>query len=199
MRKLMIALAAATALTGASAANAAITLGSTGQLAGSSTSVTSTITDNVNIPNKITFDTNNAAAGTSTSFIDFVESYDSLAVFSVTTATNPASTVTLLNVLTGQSLTLFPTDTGTYGGSAGSSTGSTFALNLSANLAANTWYRFVYSANMATAGDITGTANFYTRAAAVPEPATWGLMLLGFGGMGLALRRRRRPRLAQLA
>jgi len=198
MRKLMIALAAATALTGASAANAAITLGSTGQLAGSSTSVTSTITDNVNIPNKITFDTNNAAAGTSTSFIDFVESYDSLAVFSVTTATNPASTVTLLNVLTGQSLTLFPTDTGTYGGSAGSSTGSTFALNLSANLAANTWYRFVYSANMATAGNVSGTASFYTQSA-VPEPATWGLMLLGFGGMGLALRRRRRPRLAQLA
>ena len=28
--------------------------------------------------------------------------------------------------------------------------------------------------------------------APVPEPATWGLMLLGFGGMGLALRRSRR-------
>jgi hypothetical protein len=27
---------------------------------------------------------------------------------------------------------------------------------------------------------------------AVPEPGTWALMLLGFGGMGLALRRRRR-------
>lgn len=27
---------------------------------------------------------------------------------------------------------------------------------------------------------------------AVPEPATWGLMLLGFGGMGMALRRSRR-------
>jgi hypothetical protein len=26
----------------------------------------------------------------------------------------------------------------------------------------------------------------------VPEPATWGLMLLGFGGMGMALRRSRR-------
>jgi len=28
--------------------------------------------------------------------------------------------------------------------------------------------------------------------AAVPEPATWGLMILGFGGMGAALRGRRR-------
>src|SRR5205085_8584663 len=26
----------------------------------------------------------------------------------------------------------------------------------------------------------------------VPEPATWGLMLLGFGGIGMALRRSRR-------
>lgn len=36
----------------------------------------------------------------------------------------------------------------------------------------------------------------------VPEPATWGLMLLGFGGMGMALRRSRRrgkPTLMQVA
>ena len=35
--------------------------------------------------------------------------------------------------------------------------------------------------------------------AAVPEPATWGMMLLGFGVMGVSLRRRRRslPTLAQ--
>jgi hypothetical protein len=33
----------------------------------------------------------------------------------------------------------------------------------------------------------------------VPEPATWALMLLGFGGIGMAMRRRRRPALAQLA
>lgn len=34
---------------------------------------------------------------------------------------------------------------------------------------------------------------------AVPEPATWTMMLLGFGGIGLVVRRRRRPTLQQIA
>ncbi len=34
---------------------------------------------------------------------------------------------------------------------------------------------------------------------AVPEPATWALMLFGFGAVGFAMRRRRAPALAQLA
>lgn len=34
---------------------------------------------------------------------------------------------------------------------------------------------------------------------AVPEPSTWAMMLLGFGAIGLATRRRRQPRLAQIA
>lgn len=37
------------------------------------------------------------------------------------------------------------------------------------------------------------------RVAGVPEPATWALMLLGFGGIGFAMRRGRKPALAQLA
>lgn len=42
---------------------------------------------------------------------------------------------------------------------------------------------------------------FATGVGAVPEPATWALMLFGFGGMGVALRRGRRNhvRLAQIA
>jgi hypothetical protein len=34
---------------------------------------------------------------------------------------------------------------------------------------------------------------------AVPEPATWALMLLGFAGISMAMRRRRKPGLLQLA
>lgn len=35
--------------------------------------------------------------------------------------------------------------------------------------------------------------------AAVPEPGTWALMLLGFGGVGVSLRRRRSQTIAQFA
>jgi hypothetical protein len=35
------------------------------------------------------------------------------------------------------------------------------------------------------------TAAIFVLTAAVPEPATWAMMLLGFGGIGLAMRRRR--------
>lgn len=38
---------------------------------------------------------------------------------------------------------------------------------------------------------INGGAGVVRVSAAVPEPATWALMLIGFGGMGLAMRRKR--------
>lgn len=45
-----------------------------------------------------------------------------------------------------------------------------------------------------------GIAGTLTVNSAVPEPATWGLMLLGFGGMGFSMRRnRRRTAIAQIA
>lgn len=53
----------------------------------------------------------------------------------------------------------------------------------------------------------TGTADATTRPThvvidfgpPVPEPASWTLMLLGFGGIGFAIRRRRRASFAQFA
>jgi hypothetical protein len=42
--------------------------------------------------------------------------------------------------------------------------------------------------------------NFELNAAGVPEPTTWMMMLLGFGGMGFAMRRQRKTiALAQIA
>lgn len=45
-------------------------------------------------------------------------------------------------------------------------------------------------------GSYGGNATFTP---AVPEPATWAMMMLGFAGIGMALRRRSKPVLAQLA
>lgn len=44
-----------------------------------------------------------------------------------------------------------------------------------------------------------GTSLENTNFGAVPEPGTWAMMLLGFGGIGVAMRRRRRLGLAQIA
>jgi hypothetical protein len=44
-----------------------------------------------------------------------------------------------------------------------------------------------------------GNLNFVRGTAPVPEPATWAMMLLGFGAVGWQMRRRRAPVLAQAA
>ena len=56
-------------------------------------------------------------------------------------------------------------------------------------------------ANFVALDDVQGFSNavLYTTALGVPEPATWAMMLLGFGAAGYAMRRKRRPALAQLA
>jgi len=57
-------------------------------------------------------------------------------------------------------------------------------------------YRLSFGGTTSGGGGEGGTLSFFQ---AVPEPGTWGMMLLGFGGIGLAMRRRRRPALAQIA
>ena len=65
-------------------------------------------------------------------------------------------------------------------------------------LLANTAYNVNITGTSNVAGAISGNVTI-RNAAAVPEPATWALMILGFAGVGMAMRRRRRPVLAQIA
>jgi hypothetical protein len=183
MRKIALALAASALAFSSAAANASVTLGSTSATSGTATAV---VTDNIGNPNKIEFDTTNASAGTVVSWFNFLVTPASLGAFSATTATIPASSVTLLELLTGGTMT-------TAGSTLVTSTPGTQLTY--GTLAANTWYTFRYTANLTTASDISGPVSIY----AVPEPGTWALMLVGFGGIGLAMRRRRRPVLAQVA
>jgi hypothetical protein len=74
--------------------------------------------------------------------------------------------------------------------------GPTSAITLLAGSLGVGSYHLTFSGNSPSGGAEAGSLTFRT---AVPEPGTWALMLLGFGGIGLALRRRRRPALAQVA
>jgi len=44
-------------------------------------------------------------------------------------------------------------------------------------------------------GHYAGTAEFTPVAGPVPEPATWAMMLLGFGAVGFSIRRKRKTAL----
>jgi hypothetical protein len=48
-------------------------------------------------------------------------------------------------------------------------------------------------------GSYGGQATFTPNQASVPEPATWAMMLMGFGAVGFSMRRRRTTALPQLA
>jgi hypothetical protein len=51
----------------------------------------------------------------------------------------------------------------------------------------------LYNDDEHTGDVLTGSATITQTVAAVPEPSTWIMMLFGFGGVGWAVRRRRRP------
>ena len=57
-------------------------------------------------------------------------------------------------------------------------------------------YTLSINGNNSGAGSLGGSI---TIRQAVPEPSTWAMMLLGFGAVGFAMRRRRTPVLAQVA
>jgi opacity protein-like surface antigen len=187
MRKLAYALAAASMLTFASAANATLTIVGGSPTANNGATIVVQAPNNASIPNSVAFDTFTTLAGLTTSSFDFSESFNAIAQFSVTTSAFGGS-ITLEQLQPGGGGVAIQTLTGS---------GSSLTMTTLAQLLAGVNYRFVYAGNMpAGNNDISGNAVFIQ---AVPEAATWAMMLIGFAGIGLAMRRRIRPAIAQVA
>lgn len=74
----------------------------------------------------------------------------------------------------------------------GNGLGFDTAAGTSANLFASVGNYRVNSVNPFQSGFVTATSS--AVAGAVPEPATWAMMLFGFGGIGFAMRRRLKVR-----
>ncbi|MEO6151662.1 MAG: PEPxxWA-CTERM sorting domain-containing protein [Croceibacterium sp.] len=86
---------------------------------------------------------------------------------------------TLLN-----GLTIF----GLHAGGAGDGGQGTFFFSFNAN---NTDVITVTDRLNSNSTGLSNAALFKTGSGAVPEPATWAMMLFGFGGVGFAMRRRK--------
>jgi hypothetical protein len=211
MRKIMLAFAGAAALTAASAANAAITIGAGSQISINGSVITNTAdasqataldftsgtTTNGSLPGNLS-QFNGGATGSfagqfCTGTCGTINDIASLAVGPLSPALSPFFTLTdgvtfsLNNITTiDRSVAgiLGFVGTGTFGGTLGG-----VALNPAPG-------NFSFSTQ---GGNVTTFSATTTATTAVPEPVTWALMLLGFGGMGMALRRRRGPALAQVA
>ena len=179
MRKLALAMATAAALSISSAANAAIIV------TGSSNIDLPITVVNGSTQSTVDFGRNPEPSGSFSGWIEFSNSLAGLYSIIVSTSTPNATNTS-------------PSLTG-IGGSPliASNTGSTNSLSLGVPYLAAGNYRFAFGGNAPpNGGVVTGNLTFQV---AVPEPATWGMMLIGFAGIGLAMRSRRRPVLAQVA
>lgn len=70
------------------------------------------------------------------------------------------------------------------------------SLGISTNAIDVTFNNFALGTNVLNGNIIVGHSQ---AMAAVPEPASWAMMLLGFAGIGFVARRRRIKPLAQIA
>src|SRR4051812_36372399 len=181
MRKLVLGLTGATALTMASAASATLVI----------STPTSVSVSGPNTVNNLDFTFGYSNSSTDSPFsetVSWMNDLSGLYSISLTTSAVTANGPTDVDISAA-----FVTGTGIVG-----------QLNLNPNLT-NTdldeTYRLLGQALGAGTYTLTvqGTrgaigsygGNVAFEAAALPEPGTWGLMLLGFGAMGWQLRRRR--------
>jgi hypothetical protein len=181
MRKLLLGMVSATALAFGSAAGAVVTVDSTTTTVSGPTTVADTTT--------IGF---TEASLSSPTFMESVVFTNTLAgLYSVTLTTSSPDidfTSAFLAGLGGPYDLIEIDDDGTN---------EFWRLANPVELDAST-YTLTINGNNSGAGSLGGSITI-RQANAVPEPATWAMMLLGFGAVGFAVRRRRKPVLAQLA
>jgi hypothetical protein len=120
--------------------------------------------------------------------IHFGSGYVQLDVAGLFGQVDPSSTMFGTNSTTeGETWTVYGTNTAaTLTGAALLTSGTTEGNHLLPSFGTYRYYDFVSTAAL-------GGQNYLISSltAVVPEPATWAMMLLGFGGLGAVLRRRR--------
>ena len=180
MNKLVHATVGAIALATASIANAAIIVnGSTG------VDSPTILTTNAATQSTITFGQDLTTDGAFNGSLDFSNDLSGLYSVIVSSSTPGA-------VLDSLSLAGILGTSGSF-----STTGTTNSLSLLVPFTGAGDYRLSFGGTAPVNGAaVTGNLTF--RVQAVPEPATWAMMLLGFGAVGFVIRRRGRPVLAQL-
>lgn len=183
MKKLPLLIAGASLLAFAPAANAAVTIGG-------GTTVTTTVDQSPDGSFQIGF----SDGGLSNPFDEILEFMTTLGGFLSVTATTTAnvvggpndtdfSNVSLLGPLPGGSTTAIPA-------TAFSTDQNEFRQVNNVPISAGTYRIRLQGTPGTTNGGFGGDVAF-TAASAVPEPGTWLMMLVGFGLLGGALRRKR--------
>jgi len=206
MRRVMLALAGATTLIAASAANAAITIGSGSQISiGGSVVVNTADASQATSLDFTTGTTSNGSApGTVTTFNgggtgSFAGQFCSGScgtindIASLMVGASASPFFTLTDGVTFSLTSITSIDRSTPGILGFFGTG-VFSGTLGGDTINPTSANFIFSTQ---GGNVTTFSA--TAVTAVPEPATWGLMLLGFGAIGFTMRRLRCPVLAQIA
>ena len=179
MRKAVIAMAGAAALTIGSAASAAVTINSSTNLSNPAPSV-------VNNPTNTT--------------INFGQSSFSAPISASIVFTNTLAG--LYNITMGTSTPGFTfSNVSLVGPSPATTSYGPWTILDSQDLRLNSQtlvagqYTLSFDVNGSNTGAFTGNITI----SPLPEPATWAMMLLGFGAIGLTVRSRRRQVLAQVA
>jgi hypothetical protein len=175
MRKVVFAFAGAAALAMASVANATITV------TGASMSYTGPSTLDGGVTTTIGYSDAGLSKPTFTEWLTFTNTL--AGIYSVTLDTSSRSVDFTSAYLTD--------GTNQYDLNLLFSFGSLESWGLGDTQIAAGDYTLVVNGNNTTTGSLGGTITI----TALPEPATWGMMIIGFGAVGFTLRRKRRPAL----